>query len=152
MLIKVSDIQNNTGQIKGVPENPRTISKTEYEQIRNDLSKHPESILEEPLLLYDNNGKYVALGGNQRLRAIRELGWKEIDHVGRIIPHGTPVKELQKRVIRHNLHAGEWDDDLLANEWDASDLADWGYDMPDDWGQKELPDNIDETPEPPSLS
>ena len=69
----------------------------------------------------------VVLGGNMRLRACLEAGLMEVP-----IIRATELTEQQKKefVIKDNSSFGEWDWDLLANEWDIQDLDQWGLDIP----------------------
>jgi len=77
----------------------------------------------------------IVLGGNMRLRACREAGLTEVP----IIYADNLTEEQQKEfVIKDNSSFGEWDWDLLANEWDTEQLIDWGMDIPDDWAVDEV--------------
>lgn len=77
----------------------------------------------KPLIL-DPDG--MILGGNQRFRACKALGWKEIP------TETVSWNEIQKQqfVIQDNTHAGVWDYDVLANTHDAENLIEWGVDVP----------------------
>jgi site-specific DNA-methyltransferase (adenine-specific) len=77
----------------------------------------------------------IVLGGNMRLRACREAGLTEVP----IIYADNLTEEQQKEfVIKDNSSFGEWDWDILANEWDTEQLIDWGMDIPDDWAVDEV--------------
>lgn len=80
------------------------------------------------LLVYQVADKFVIIGGNMRYRAMKELRYKEVPC--KIIPAETTVEELKAYTIKDNNGFGEWDFDELANAWDASDLDDWGVDLP----------------------
>lgn len=142
MKIKLAELQNNTGQIPGVNANPRTISEKDFELLKQSLKADPDLIKLQPLLIYDNHGQYVVIGGNQRLKAMQALGWIEIEHTTEIIPPETPQDILLARIIKHNTEYGQWDWDALANEWDDLPLNEWGLEAPTQWETN----NNDETP------
>lgn len=75
--LKISQLVNNTGQIKDVPANPRIITKDDYQKLLNSLQKDPEYLEHEMPHVIKHGDKYVVLNGNQRLRALRELKFKE---------------------------------------------------------------------------
>jgi hypothetical protein len=68
----------------------------------------------------------VILGGNMRYRAMIEAGWKTIP-IERV---DWPKEKQREFVIKDNVSGGEWDWDVLANEWDAGQLDEWGVDIP----------------------
>lgn len=125
------------------PHNPRTISKDAYEKLKRSIERNPDGLTANKIAYKDG----IIISGNQRYRAILELGltikpeWlKDLS--------GWTQEQIDEWVIQSNISAGEWDWDILANEWEADNLIDWGIDMPDDWGTtKELPEDIDEIPE-----
>jgi hypothetical protein len=80
------------------------------------------------VIAYDNNGELVVICGNMRLKALQELGVKEVPT--KILPNDTSVEKLKAYTIKDNVAFGEhsWTD--LANEWDAEQLADWGLEVP----------------------
>ncbi len=75
MKLPISKLVNNTGQIEGLPANPRQIDKTDYERLLKSLKEDPDFLVHKPLHVYEHNDQYVVLGGNQRLRALKELGY-----------------------------------------------------------------------------
>jgi DNA modification methylase len=80
------------------------------------------------------NTDMVVLGGNMRLKAMREAGWKDVPI------HVVDWDEDKQRqfIIKDNVSGGEWDWDMLANEWDTEELQEWGLDLPDFDNAKEL--------------
>jgi DNA modification methylase len=93
------------------------------------------------------NEDMIVLGGNMRLRACKDAGLKEVP----IIKASELTDEQQREfIIKDNVGFGEWDWDLIANEWDAEQLDDWGLDVPFDFGEEleaeeddyEMPDEI----------
>lgn len=151
MLLKISDLQLNTGQIEGVPSNPRTITEKDFEELKESLTRNPDNIKKFPLVIAEHKKQLVVISGNQRLRAMQALGWTELEHVGEIYPDGTDPEILKEAVIIANTHKGEWDYDALANDgWEQDDLETWGVDTTQEWAaEKDLPDDIDEIPAAP---
>lgn len=125
--IKVKDLEMNTGQIGGLPSNPRQWTKDEMNSLKKSISETPELLEARGAIVYPYDGKYIVLGGNMRLSAVKSLGWKEMPCV--VLPEGTSVEKLKEIVIKDNGSFGEWDMDALANEWDDLPLSDWGVDV-----------------------
>ena len=115
MKIPISKLLNNTGQIEGVPTNPRTIDKADYQKLLNSIQEDPEYLDHEKPRVIAHGDKYVVLNGNQRLRALKELGYKETEC--EVYKPDTPAKVLRARIIKSNHGYGKDDIDLLANEW-----------------------------------
>lgn len=126
--IKLSKLNLNSGQVEGLPKNPRFIRDEKYEKLLNSLREDPEMIELREIVAYDNNGELVVIMGNMRLRALKELG--EIETTVKVLPSETPVSKLKAYTIKDNVSYGEHDWDALANEWDADQLDDWGLDLP----------------------
>lgn len=127
--IKISLIETNKGQIEGLPKNPRFIKDEKFKKLVKSIEENPEMLSLRELLVYPFNGKYVIIGGNMRFRAIKELGYKEVPC--KVIPETATIEQLKAYTIKDNNGFGEWDFDLLANEWDVEDLDNWGVDLPD---------------------
>jgi hypothetical protein len=105
------------------PNNPRVIKDDKFKKLVNSLKSFPEMANVRPIVV---NKDMVVLGGNMRLKAMKEAGWKEV-----------PVEvvdwdeEKQKEfIIKDNVGFGEWDWEMIANEWDAEQVTDWGLDIP----------------------
>lgn len=140
-MLPLSQIELNDGQLDGLPKNPRTIKKAKYEKLKNNIQQYPEMLAWRSLLVYPlDSGKYIIIGGNMRYRAMSELGHKEAPVF--IIPKETPVERLQAYTIIDNNGFGEWDWDLLANEWPDDMLDDWGLDVPTAKEKKDLSNQI----------
>lgn len=122
--IKLTDLVLNEGQIAGLPTNPRQWTKTELNKLKKSLQETPELLEARGILVYPWEGKYLVLGGNMRLSALKAL--KATDAPCIVFPEDTPIDKLKEIVIKDNGSFGEWDYDLLANEWDSLPLADWG--------------------------
>lgn len=125
--IKVKDLEMNTGQIEGLPSNPRQWTKDEMDSLKKSISETPELLEARGAIVYPYDGKYIVLGGNMRLSAVKSLGWKEMPCV--VLPDDMPVEKLKEIVVKDNGSFGEWDMDALANEWDDLPLSDWGVNV-----------------------
>lgn len=119
------------GKIKANPNNPRTIKDDKFFKLVQSLKDLPEMAKVRPVVV---NQDMVVLGGNMRLKAMKEAGWKE-----------APVEivdwdedKQRQFIIKDNVGFGEWDWEMLANEWDAEQLDDWGLDIPAFDDPKEL--------------
>lgn len=122
-MLPVQHIVNNTGQIPDVPKNPRTITAEKFDALKKRMQN--DNLLGVfPLKVYLFEGKYIALGGNQRLRAAKALGMQEVPCI--ILPDDADADTLREVVILENTHDGANDWDALANEWDEVQLVDWG--------------------------
>lgn len=114
----------NIKEIKPNPDNPRVIKDDKFAKLKKSIQDFPQMLELRPLVLDENN---IVLGGNMRLRALQDLGIEEVP-----IIYAKDLTEEQKKefTIKDNLNYGEWDWDVLANEWDVEKLADWGMDIP----------------------
>ena len=148
--IPIAKIEPNKGQIEGLPANPRFIRDEKFKKLVKSIEDNPEMTALREVLVYPHAGKYVIIGGNMRYRAMKELGYK--DAICKVLPENTTPEQLQAYTIKDNAGFGEWDFDLLANDWDAGLLCDWGVDIPaiqidDDNAQskphKDLSDELD---------
>lgn len=122
--IAIKDLEQNVGQIPGLPSNPRQWSKTEIDRIAKSLRETPELFEARPIIVMQWGGKFVILGGNLRYEGCKRN--KDKDAPCYIIPDDTPVDKLKEIIIKDNGSFGEWDYDALANLWDDLPLADWG--------------------------
>ena len=122
--LKLSELAPNTGQIPGLPINPRQWTKGDVDKIAASLKETPELFEARPLLVIPHDGQYVILGGNLRFEGARQNKMKEAPAI--IFPEDTPVEKLKEVVIKDNGSFGAWDFDALANEWDDLPLGEWG--------------------------
>lgn len=122
--IAIKDIEANRGQIDGLPKNPRTIKDARFEALKKSIEDAPEMLALRELLVYPHNGKFVVIGGNMRLKACKELGYKELPC--KVIDENTPVEKLREYTIKDNIGFGDDDWDLLKTEWDRLEVEDWG--------------------------
>ena len=128
-LLLIKDLRANKGQLveRGIPTNPRKITKEKYNLLLQSLYKSNLTQI-RPLDVIEHEGKFIVLSGNQRLRALKELKIKEVPC--NIIRDDLEPETYRQIVLQANTTYGEHDDDLLANEWDAVELHEWGYDLP----------------------
>ena len=122
--IKLADLVPNTGQVPGLPSNPRQWTKSDIDRIAASLKETPELFEARPIIAVPHDGKFVILGGNLRYEGARKN--KDKDAPVCVIPEDTPVEKMKEIVIKDNGSFGAWDYDALANEWDDLPLGDWG--------------------------
>lgn len=122
--VKASKCVTNTGQIEGLPKNPRQWTQTEVDRLAKSLIDTPELFEARPLLVTPWNDKYIVLGGNMRLTAAKQNKTKDVPVI--IFPADTPSEKLREIVIKDNSSFGDWDYDELANQWDDLPLTEWG--------------------------
>ena len=127
-MYPLEKLELNEGQLKGLGKNPRYIKEGEFEKLKKSISDSPEFLEARPLLAYPlDNGNYIVIAGNMRLRAARELDFKEIPCY--IFDKKTPIKKLKEYTIKDNVEFGSTDWDELANgDWETDDLQNWGVD------------------------
>ena len=126
--IKISKLKNNSGQIAGVKKNPRIQDDAKFQKLKKSLQDFPEMLELRELVVYPLNGDYIVVGGNMRLKALKELGEKEA--VCKVLPDNFPPEKINEFIIKDNVSFGLWDGAELS-EWDAELLNEWGYEVPD---------------------
>lgn len=130
--IDITRLEYNDGQLKGISKNPRYLKESEHDKLKKSLTDSPEFLEYKPLMVYAmDNGNYVTICGNMRLRVANELrldGHFEFDTIPCVILKAdTPIEKIKEYAIKDNVQAGNWDWDELANgEWEIEDLDDWG--------------------------
>jgi DNA modification methylase len=110
-------------EIKLLENNPRTISDRQFKILCTSIKKNIDYFEARPLILSDRTGELVVIAGNQRYKAAEHLGLKEVPTY--LMKNLTEETE-REIVIRDNISNGDWDFDLLANEWNTEELEDWG--------------------------
>jgi DNA modification methylase len=126
-FIPISKIQCNTGQILGLPKNPRLIKDNRYEKLVKSIKDDPEMMELRELIVYPQGDVFVTVCGNMRFHAMQDLKYTECPC--KVLPIETSVKKLKAYTIKDNIPFGEDDMDLLANEWDSDFLADCGFEI-----------------------
>lgn len=114
-------------QVRPNPDNPRFIKGNKFEKLVKSIKEFPEMLDLRPIVV---NQDMIVLGGNMRLKACEEAGLKEVPII--FADNLTPEQE-KEFIIKDNSSFGEWDWDLLANEWSTDQLIDWGMDLPKEW-------------------
>lgn len=142
VMLPLSKIEANRGQIVGLPKNPRVIRDAKFQILKKSIEEDPEMTALREMLVVEYGDKYVIIGGNMRFRAMQDLGIKEAPC--KVIPADTDVEKLKAYTIKDNAGFGEWDWDDLANEWGDEPLSDWGVDV---WEAEEEQSEGGETPE-----
>ena len=150
--IDIRNLEVNKGQIEGLPKNPRFIRDERFEALKKSIEDAPEMLALRELLVYPHEGKYVVIGGNMRLRACTDIGYKEVPC--KVLDPGTPVEKLREYVIKDNEAFGQTDWDILKSDWDADELTEWGMELGGELGATEpdepkevVEDNFDEEQE-----
>jgi DNA modification methylase len=139
IMLKLSGIEPNKGQIDGLPKNPRFIKDDKFKKLVKSIEDKPEMTAMREILVYPMpNGKYVIIGGNMRYRAMKELKCKEAPC--KVIPQEATTEQLKAYTLKDNSGYGEWDFDLLGNEWDDLPLTDWGVPVWETEEKKEEPE------------
>lgn len=139
--------QVNISEVRTNDNNPRVIKDYKFEKLKRSLKEFPKMLELRPIIVDENN---VILGGNMRYRASVEAG---LDKVWIKVADNLTEEEKQEFIIKDNSSFGEWDWEILANEWDTTKLKEWGLDIPkwedtvddfddgiEDTGEYEFPD------------
>ena len=132
--IDITRLEYNDGQLEGISKNPRYLKESEHDKLKKSLTDSPEFLEYKPLMVYAmDNGNYVTICGNMRLRIANELrldGHSEFDTIPCVVLKAdTPIEKIKEYAIKDNVQAGNWDWDELANgEWETDDLQNWGVD------------------------
>ena len=130
--------QVKISKVKGNPSNPRIIKNDKFKKLVKSIKEFPEMLKLRPIVVDED---FMVLGGNMRLKASKEAGLSEvwID-----IAEGLTEEQKKEFIVKDNVGFGEWEWDILANEWDSSKLAEWGLDVwqnEDDIQELKNPDN-----------
>jgi len=108
------------GKVKPNEDNPRVIKEDKFNKLVKSIKEFPEMLKLRPIVV---NKDMIVLGGNMRLKACAEAGLKEV-----YILKAEGLTEEQERefIVKDNVGFGEWDWDILGNEWDSLQLQEWG--------------------------
>lgn len=134
VMIPLTQIRPNTGQIPDVPKNPRFIRDERYKALQQSIEDCPEMLELRELIVFPHDGVYVTIAGNMRYRALKDA--KKQQAPCKILAPDTPAEKLREIAIKDNVPFGNDDHDELANNWDMSELTKWGMELPV-WDLKE---------------
>jgi len=116
MKVKINSIQSNL-------KNPRIIKDNKFKKLVKSIKEFPEMLELRPIVVDENN---LILGGNMRHKACIEAGLKEVPIK---IAKGLTIEQKQEFIIKDNVGFGEWEWDILSNEWNSVQLSEWGLDV-----------------------
>jgi DNA modification methylase len=122
--VKITEVKNN-------PSNPRLIKDDKFKKLVKSIQDFPQMLKLRPIVVDENS---IVLGGNMRLKACKEAGLKEVYIVK---AENFTEEQKQEFIVKDNVGFGEWDWDMLANEWDTDKLNEWGLDLPVDFSVAE---------------
>ena len=114
--VKISKVKKN-------PNNPRIIKNDKFKKLVKSIKEFPEMLKLRPIVVDED---MIVLGGNMRLKASKDAGLKE---VWIEIAEGLTEEQKKEFIVKDNVGFGEWEWDMLANEWDSVQLAEWGLDV-----------------------
>lgn len=126
-MIKLSTIKAN-------PDNPRVINSDKFKKLVKSIKDFPKMMELRPMVVNSDN---IVLGGNMRLKALKELGYKEIPKEWVKRAEDLTEDEQREFIIKDNIGFGEHDWEMLQADWDLSELEEWGLDIPE-WENEEV--------------
>ena len=115
--------QVKISKVNGNPNNPRIIKNDKFKKLVKSIQEFPEMLKLRPIVVDED---MMVLGGNMRLKASKDAGLKE---VWIEVAEGLSEEKKKEFIVKDNVGFGEWEWDMLANEWDSVQLADWGLDV-----------------------
>ena len=134
MIQKISQLIPN-------PDNPRFIKDDKFKKLVQSIKDFPEMLKLRPIVI---NLDKMVLGGNMRLKAAIDAGLKEVP----VVIADLSKEQEKEFIIKDNLGFGQWDWDIIANEWDTDKLSEWGLDvinMEEFYGEETFDENKDTT-------
>jgi hypothetical protein len=131
-------IKRKINEISPNADNPRVVKGSKFQKLVKSIKEFPEMLLLRPIIVDEND---IILGGNMRYLACKELRFREIP-----VKVATGLSPDQKKefIIKDNVGFGEWDWDILANDWDEKEIKEWGLDV---WQPEEDIDDLIESAE-----
>tara|TARA_R100000808_G_scaffold22815_1_gene49951 strand:- start:1924 stop:2514 length:591 start_codon:yes stop_codon:yes gene_type:complete len=124
MKVPINQIHTNI-------DNPRVIKNDKFKKLVKSIKEFPKMLKLRPIVVDED---FTILGGNMRYKACIEAGLKEVPIT---IAKGLTEEQKREFIVKDNVGFGEWDYDLLANEWDSVQLAEWGLDVWENEDDKE---------------
>lgn len=132
--IGIRDLRPNSGEVEGLPRNPRKISKKNLEKLKKSVQDAPEMLRLRELIVVPHGDGYVVIAGNQRLEAAKAVGMTALPC--KVLPADTDPAKLREYAIKDNLPFGEDDWEVIASDWDTAELEEWGMSVPEKWKDK----------------
>jgi 16S rRNA G966 N2-methylase RsmD len=125
-------------KLKLNPTNPRIIKDDKFKKLVQSLKDFPEMMEKRPMVcVTDEDGKLYPLGGNMRLRAIKEMGFKEVPETWVTLADEWTEEQRREFIVKDNVGFGEWNWDELQENWDSEKLVSWGLEVPE-WESEKL--------------
>ena len=125
--VKISEVNLNVGQVKGLAKNPRLIRGEKFDKLVKSIKEFPEMLELRPIVVDEN---MVVLGGNMRLKACNEAGLTEIPILE---AKNLTIEQKNEFLIKDNVGFGDWEWELIGNEWKSEQLEEWGLEV---WQQE----------------
>lgn len=144
-VLSVDLIELNEGQIGGLDRNPRQWTYDDVQKLCKSIQETPELLEARGLIVYPLGDRYVAIGGNMRLCAVRMLEYKEVPCM--VLPESMSVDKLAEIAIKDNGQFGSWDIEKLKANWSDINFDGWGIDVK---GFDDPDENEDEEHEKPT--
>ena len=104
--------------------NPRIIKDEKFKKLVKSIKDFPKMMELRPIVV---DKEMVILGGNMRYRALQKAGYLEIPDTWVKIADELTEEEKKRFIIEDNMPFGEWDWDMLANNFEVGDLLEWGF-------------------------
>lgn len=134
-ILPIEKLEENSGQISGLPKNPRYITAEKLSALKESINRSPEFLDARPLVVYPHGTTFVVLCGNMRLRALKELG--RVDAPCYVLHKDTDAAKLREYTIIDNNPFGSTDWDAIKLEWNKEELSQWSFELPD-WVGEDL--------------
>lgn len=142
--IAIRNLRPNSGEVEGLPRNPRKISKKNLEKLKKSVQDAPEMLRLRELIVVPHGDDFVVIAGNQRLAAAKAVGMNALPC--KVLPADTDPAKLREYAIKDNLPFGEDDWEVIASDWDTEELEEWGMVVSEEWkdAKKAEEDDFDE--------
>jgi len=116
-------IQRKISTLKPAEYNPRRLTDKQYQNLKDSLENF--DVVEPAVINMHHDRKNVIIGGHQRIKVAKDLGYKEFP----CVEISLPIEKEKELNIRLNKNTGEFDFDMLANEFETGDLVHWGFEL-----------------------
>lgn len=132
--IQLTALELNTGQIEWLPKNPRQWTKDDLDLMIKSLEEDPDYMDDRPPLVTpipSKPGFFAAFAGNLRVFTAKKMkDFSELKCIVYLPEDENDKVTIIRRAMKDNGHFGNWDNDILANEWDCFPLQQWGVPIP----------------------